>query len=476
MITPPPKNREMPTTKQQQSFQDSKELTLGALFLLDHAPEPAKDMEWHEYSEWAITEHLSRHSYYYQPNSKRTLVTATRMRKRILEMCRYNAKDPIQERRHGFKDKVAFVFEHGGTGLLKEDFLKREGYDKNTFSESRLSRHVSEGDAPADVETNGTPEGEEAEEVDSNDTSRTGRHVLGGQGRCSREVAPPSKQPTLPSASRHVSAPLQASKNSRTGLKLEFGNNHERHEQDGTNRDEQLQPSGHERRKLRSSDSIGPQTQTLRADNGTLCVSEEADDASSWNNPGSHNEIESILGAKRRPTQDQGPHKRQCQVNHATHKGDSRSSEAQQNTVASREKQPEPQLATLNLDEQGWNMEKLYADILGATDVVLASIGHIRNIASPLQPDASGPLRDLYVRCWGPRWRQVCARQIDQRFFRMPQVTTSVLSAFLCEKVLTQRARLDELVGNVVKIGGSIGEALLEEVDVSTRGECDPTL
>jgi hypothetical protein len=144
--------------------------------------------------------------------------------------------------------------------------------------------------------------------------------------------------------------------------------------------------------------------------------------------------------------------------------------------VISREKQHELQLATLNLDEQGWNMERLYTDISRATEVVLASIGQIRNIPSALQPDPSSQLRDLYARCWGPRWRQMCARQIDQRFFKMPKVTTSVLSAFLCEKVLTQRARLEELVGNVVKIGGSLGEALLEEVDVSTRGECDPTL
>lgn len=357
---------------------------------------------------------------------------------------------------------------------MKKSFLDGEGYDRDTFSESRLNKHVSEENRPASAKTDGRPEGEEAEEVNGNDASKTDRHVIVGQERCASELAHPSRQSTLPSSSTHLSAPLQTSDNSRTGLTLKLGTIHKKREKNAANRDEQLPSLQNERRRLRSSGSVGPQTRSLGADKGTSYVSEEATDKYPGNSPGGHDE--SVSGAKRKDMQDHGLQKWQCQINDATHQDDSRAWGTSQNAVTSREKQHRTQLAILNLDEQGWNMENLYTKIQGATDVVLSTIGQIHNIASPLQPDPSGPLRDLYARCWGPRWRQMCARQIDQRFFRMPKVTMSVLSAFLCEKVLTQRARLEELAGNVVKIGGSLGEALLEEVDVSTRGECDPTL
>ena len=70
-----------------------------------------------------------------------------------------------------------------------------------------------------------------------------------------------------------------------------------------------------------------------------------------------------------------------------------------QNAVTGKKKHHEPQIATLNLDGQGWNMEKLHTDVLRATDVILASIGQIRDIPSPLESEALGLLEDLYVSC-----------------------------------------------------------------------------
>jgi hypothetical protein len=52
----------MPTQSQRQ---DGKALALGALFLVDNAPECPEEMSWHDFSYWAIAEHLKRHSYYY---------------------------------------------------------------------------------------------------------------------------------------------------------------------------------------------------------------------------------------------------------------------------------------------------------------------------------------------------------------------------------------------------------------------------
>jgi len=57
--------------------------------------------------------------------------------------------------------------------------------------------------------------------------------------------------------------------------------------------------------------------------------------------------------------------------------------------------------------------------------------------------------------------------------FTTPQVIASLLSAFLYDKVLTKGVRLEEIVNNVLGMGGSLGEALLKEFDISGRGECD---
>lgn len=120
-------------------------------------------------------------------------------------------------------------------------------------------------------------------------------------------------------------------------------------------------------------------------------------------------------------------------------------------------------------------MKSLYSDMREATDVVLSSIGKIRNTPSPLQPKPSDPLKALYARCWGSGWDKVRVLQGDKGFFTTPQVMTSLLSAFLYDRVVIQGARLQDIVSNVVEMGGSLGQALLEECHISTRGESDPT-
>jgi hypothetical protein len=118
-------------------------------------------------------------------------------------------------------------------------------------------------------------------------------------------------------------------------------------------------------------------------------------------------------------------------------------------------------------------MKSLYSAIQQATDAILSSIGQIRNTPSPLQPNPSDPLKDLYARCWGSQWEEMRVRQVGDHVFTTPQVTASLLSAYLYEKVLTERVRLEEIVSNVLEMGGAIGEALLEEFDISGRGESD---
>ena len=118
-------------------------------------------------------------------------------------------------------------------------------------------------------------------------------------------------------------------------------------------------------------------------------------------------------------------------------------------------------------------MQSLYETIQKATNAILSSIGPIRHFPSPLHPESSGPLKDLYARCWDSQWEEMRVRQVGDHVFTTPQVAASLLSAYLYEKVLTERVRLEEIVSNVLEMGGAIGEALLEEFDISGRGESD---
>jgi hypothetical protein len=489
----------MPPTKQKkQTLQDGQELTLGVLYLLDNAPDPPEDMSWHEYSEWAIADHLKRHSYYYHSKGKRTLVDVAKMRGRIANIYHWNTKAPIPKLGKGFKDKTDYAFGNGGTDLLNVAFLDRQGYEKGKFPENRLNKHVSEEIASGNAKIDGRPDDETSEKTDESDASKTSSHDVDEEEHRESEpdpAAPSSVQPTLPSPSSHQGTPLQPPRNSITASESNMVDDRQRCEQTGIMSDEQLSPSQDEGQRLRSS--VDPQAQTLDADNATSCSKKNANATSSEAYP--ETQVENVLGAKRKPTQDHGPHKRQCQTKDATHQDKSnvlklrlkaptpakqpseppptidasKSLETPQNAIAARENQAEPCLAILSLDEQARNMQSLYGAIQKATDAVLLSIGPIRHIPSPLHPESSGLLRDLYARCWGQRWEEVRVRQVVDHVFTTPQVTASLLSAFLYDRVLNPRVQLKELVSNVLEMGGSVGEALLEEFDIVTRGQSD---
>lgn len=479
----------MPSQTQKE---DGKELFLGALFLVDNAPECPDEMSWHDFVDWVIAEHLKQHSYYYTQKGNRELVTVDKMRSHIHGICNNYAKPNMpkaDKRGKEFKDKVDVLFGYGKTELLRKDLLARRGYEKGKIPESRLNKHVSEEDAsgvaevdgglegaPESAQTHRSPENMMPEEQNGSHASKTSSsHDVGGEerrGGGAEAAAPASIQPNLPSSSSQVGTLFPPPENTHIAPNTNIVGNHERREQNGRSSDEQPPPSRGEGRRLRSS--VDPQTQIRNADDSISSMNEEANAASSGNRPGTNNE--SVLGAKRKPTQDHGPHKRQCQTKDATHQGNHRPSEASKNVVTSRASQPKPQLARLNLDQQGRNMKELYSDIQAATDAVLSSIGRIRNTNSPLQPKPSDPLKGLYARCWGPRWEEVRARQVDDYVFTTPQVMASLLSAFLYDKVLAEGAGLQEIVSNVLHMGGSLGEALLEEFDLSNRGESVPDL
>lgn len=501
-------------TKRQRQLQDGKEMTLGGLFLVDNAPERPEEMSWHDFSNKAIAEHLERHSYYCTEKGKRDLVTVAKMRSRINNMCNNYAKPTMPKPNklgRESKDKVDVLFGFGRSELLKKDFLDLLGYEKGSFPQSRLNKHVSEvdtsgeasiarrpEDTPASAKTGGRPEGEMAEENHGSGISKTSSRDAGEDERRESEAgvaAPPSVQPTLPPFTSDVGTPPQPPENANARLESSMVGDRERHEQNEPTSDEQLPSSQDEGRRLRSS--VDPRAQSLSADNNPSFANEKANPTSSKDQLGLQKE--SVRGAKRKPTQDHGPHKRQCQTKATTFQNNSnvlrlrlkaptpakqpskppptidasKGPETPQNAIASRENQVEPCLAILSLDEQGRNMQSLYETIQKATNAILSSIGPIRHFPSPLHPESSGPLKDLYARCWGSRWEEVRVRQIGDHVFTTPHVTESLLSAFLYDRILTPRVQLEELVSNVLEMGGSVGEALLEELDIATRGQSD---
>jgi hypothetical protein len=508
VIVLPLADRDM-SKQTQKARQDGKEMMLGALFLVDHAPECPEETTWHDFSNLTIAEHLKRHSYYHHQKGKRELATVAKMRSRILYICDNYATaempklgKPDKE----FKDKVDVLFGYGGIELVKEAFLERQGYEKRKFPESRLNKHVSEADTsgdaridrrledtPGNAKTDGRTEDEMPEEISGSDASKTRSHGVGEEECQESRAAPPFIQPTLPSPANHVGTPLRPPDLSHTAPGLNILDTCESCNQSGAAQDEQVAPSRDEEPQLH--DSIDPETQASSGHNGTSYVTEEASAAPVVTHSGPRNEL--VSGTKRKPMQDHGPHKRQCQTENATYQNNSnvlrlrlkaatpaqqrsktpptingtKSLEAPQSAVAGREKQPEPQLAILNLDEQGRNMQSLYSAIQKAIDAILSSIGPIRNTPSPLHPESSGLLRDLYARCWGSRWEEVRVRQTGDHVFTTPQITASLLSAFLYDRVLARGLQLEEIVSNVVEMGGSLGEALLEEFDIGTRGQ-----
>lgn len=197
-------------TKRQRQLQDGKEMTLGGLFLVDNAPERPEEMSWHDFSNKAIAEHLERHSYYCTEKGKRDLVTVAKMRSRINNMCNNYAKPTMPKPNklgREFKDKVDVLFGFGRSELLKKDFLDLLGYEKGSFPQSRLNKHVSEvdtsgeasiarrpEDTPASAKTGGRPEGEMAEENHGSGISKTSSRDAGEDERRESEAgvaAPP---------------------------------------------------------------------------------------------------------------------------------------------------------------------------------------------------------------------------------------------------------------------------------------------
>jgi hypothetical protein len=490
--------------------QDGKDMTLGALFLVDNPPRRPNGSTSREFSTLAIGEHLKQHTYYRHEKDERKSISASKMRSHILGIWKKNAIDDVSKIPHDdHEDIVDILFRRGGksksrgTGLLKKEYLKKAGYDRDTFEENKLNKHESEeAIVLVPVKNTGTDgEGEEAGE--EKDTSEENDRESDPDLHTEASVAEPvSTRPRLTIRSERHATPLQTSTGSHSGFKLVLGINARNPRRVGASVGEQDSPAIEE---------VQVQADTSAAYDDTPYASEEADSITSTEDrlgrdsvivagpKGSHDAVEVLddvrLGGEQSVrVSEPGSKKRRVEEN--TSQADlsdwawSPILECSDKTleqidqtdpdspdkvrldadgvvsqVTQQKKQREPPLAELNINEQGRNLKELSRDLKEAASTLLESIGQIRQEQSPLHSDATGPLETMYARCWGPDWRDMRARLRDKYLFAVPQVTTSLLAAYLYDNVLNQEASGREIREIFLGLRGTTSKAMLSIFD-----------
>lgn len=492
----------MPSSQQ---LQDGKDLKLGILFLIDNLPQRSSKESWRVFSTRAIKEHLERHSYYQFQGGKRALVTVDVFRRYVARLYKGNpekALHPLKPK----EDPTDGFFRHGqdaGSSMFSEKYLSSHKYNKDTFCESQLNKHQSENLTSARVRPNGIG-GVHGKFKDNDEDQSDERDHQSKQTSSQSEAGtavPPPAQPTLSSPSSLLSTPLQKSTDRRTGLVLKLGTGaitgkHSPHAQEGS-----LSPTG------------GGQLCTN--DNTTACcdtpyASDEADSTSSEDRLDRSDVL--TVGAKRKYDAVEPlnvihwddeelvhalePAKKRRRAGKETaqtsliekaqsstvkrpskaQKTNSRTGPRRPNTVlptASRtesskirqKKTGQPQLAELNVDEQGRDLSELSRGLKEAVNVIVECIGNVRDEQSPLNTNSPGPLKSLYMRCWGSHWKEVRFRLRNKSVFTTPRVLMSLLAAFLHDKVLIQEASRGDIRKSCLELRGTSSKAMLELID-----------
>lgn len=142
-----------------------------------------------------------------------------------------------------------------------------------------------------------------------------------------------------------------------------------------------------------------------------------------------------------------------------------------QTSVPSQVPETKHQPAPFRTDEQARNFENFYQMIQVATDQVIASIGDLGSSLSFLDPIPSNRLESLYVRCWGPHWEAVRLKLTKDYVFTVPEVTMSLISAFLYNNVCNQHASAQDIQAKQLELRGTTGRAILRILDLNNDGK-----
>jgi hypothetical protein len=106
-----------------------------------------------------------------------------------------------------------------------------------------------------------------------------------------------------------------------------------------------------------------------------------------------------------------------------------------------------------------------------ATDQVIASIGTIGESLSFLDETPSRRLESLCTRCLGSDWQAVRVRLTREYVFTVPEVTMSVISAFLFDNVLDQQASIQDIQAKLLELKETTGRANSRAHNLESGGE-----
>ena len=120
------------------------QIAQGALFLIDNIGRPPPNTNFREYTDQAITEHLARHTYYYQKKNQSNRIRVTlrwlRQYMRSYWMRKHHNNFPVNAN-DGYSDAL---FRYGNTDGFPADVLSTYEYDRAIFSEADLPGYVSQ--------------------------------------------------------------------------------------------------------------------------------------------------------------------------------------------------------------------------------------------------------------------------------------------------------------------------------------------
>lgn len=98
-------------------------------------------------------------------------------------------------------------------------------------------------------------------------------------------------------------------------------------------------------------------------------------------------------------------------------------------------------LIALNLSKLEDELKEIYRKLSNASTRLLDGVGDVGQETMPLDPHPTSSALELHVRCWGNEWPHVRAKLRQLRLFSVPDVTLSLSSAYLFNKIFNPPMR-----------------------------------
>ena len=512
--------------------QDSIQVAQGALYLIDHIGHPPPGMDFRQFTDHAITDHLKQHTYYYRPRvhtgpNNREVVTLVRMRRSIRDLLA-KAKPSFYQAESNQDDNADRIFRKGTTKGFPDDLLRKYGYDRATFSEADLPGYTAQAEEAEDDENaleaprqqSGNSMGPQPKQPSTGNLgpraaskkrpresvspspspSRSSQKSFGSAEDVSSEedkdeeddeyydakhnVNMPNKRPKLqPQAEASANPPAIVSSSAAEEMTIDAENFTENVEQ--TTKRARGRPSKqapHVGKRKRGDEDVGDSVQDEVAVKPTESKKSKTSNDLSLT---AERPQFAIPGAASQPrasseltfgtsTPLEAGIRRDAGYPSGmqSNMNEVQDSQSSRPAEASQDGKQQPQPVFFDIDANAQAFERFYDKIAGATDRVLASIGDIGNTLSYLDENPSERLEALYARCWGSNWDAVRVKLTKEFVFTTPEVVMSVVSAFLFDNVLNQQASIQDVQAKQLELKGTMGRAILRTLDLESGGKC----